>query len=68
MTINTRVDEAGFRPASRISTIGVSGILQIGARAAAMKHDGKPVIVLGAGEPDFETPDHVKQAAWERRR
>jgi aspartate aminotransferase len=65
MTINTRVDEAGFRPASRISTIGVSAILQIGARAAAMKRDGKPVIVLGAGEPDFETPDHVKQAAWE---
>ena len=28
-----------------------------------MKREGKPVIILGAGEPDFDTPDHVKQAA-----
>jgi aspartate aminotransferase len=65
MTINTKVEEAGFAPASRISTIGVSQILKIGARAQAMKRDGKPVIILGAGEPDFDTPDHVKQAACE---
>jgi aspartate aminotransferase len=63
MTINTKVEEAGFVPASRISTIGVSQILKIGARAQAMKRDGKPVIILGAGEPDFDTPDHVKQTA-----
>ena len=63
MTINTKVEEAGFSPASRISTIGVSEILKIGARAHAMKRDGKPVIILGAGEPDFDTPDHVKRAA-----
>ena len=30
-----------------------------------MKREGKPVIILGAGEPDFDTPDHVKQAAWQ---
>jgi aspartate aminotransferase len=30
-----------------------------------MKRDGEPVIVLGAGEPDFETPEHVRQAAWD---
>ncbi|WEZ82034.1 pyridoxal phosphate-dependent aminotransferase [Rhizobium sp. 32-5/1] len=65
MTINTQVEEAGFAPASRISTIGVSEILKIGARAQAMKRDGKPVIILGAGEPDFDTPDHIKQAAWD---
>ena len=63
MTINTKVEEADFSPASRISTIGVSEILKIGARAQAMKRDGKPVIILGAGEPDFDTPDHVKRAA-----
>jgi aspartate aminotransferase len=63
MTISTKVEEAGFSPASRISTIGVSEILKIGARAQAMKRDGKPVIILGAGEPDFDTPDHVKRAA-----
>lgn len=51
--------------ADRIAAIGVSEILQIGARAQAMKREGHPVIILGAGEPDFDTPDHVKQAASE---
>jgi aspartate aminotransferase len=63
MTIATKIEEAGFKPASRIASIGVSKILQIGARAAAMKRDGMPVIILGAGEPDFDTPDNVKHAA-----
>ncbi|WP_457586946.1 pyridoxal phosphate-dependent aminotransferase [Ensifer canadensis] len=63
MTINAAVKEAGFKPASRISSIGVSEILKIGARAQAMKREGKPVIILGAGEPDFDTPDYVKDAA-----
>ncbi len=63
MTIATKIDEAGFQPASRIASIGVSTILQIGARASAMKRDGLPVIILGAGEPDFDTPDNVKEAA-----
>jgi aspartate aminotransferase len=49
--------------ANRIAAVGVSEILQIGARAAAMKRDGAPMIILGAGEPDFDTPEHVKQAA-----
>ena len=65
MTINATVKEAGFQPASRISSIGVSEILKIGARAQAMKREGKPVIILGAGEPDFDTPDYVKDAACE---
>ena len=54
---------AGFQPAHRISAIGVSEILKIGATAARLKREGRPVIVLGAGEPDFDTPDHVKAAA-----
>ncbi len=63
MTIATKIAEAGFQPASRIASIGVSTILQIGARASAMKREGLPVIILGAGEPDFDTPDNVKEAA-----
>ncbi len=63
MTIATKIEEAGFQPASRIASIGVSTILQIGARASAMKREGLPVIILGAGEPDFDTPDNVKEAA-----
>ena len=49
--------------ANRIAAVGVSEILQIGAKAAKMKVNGLPVIILGAGEPDFDTPDHVKAAA-----
>ena len=54
---------AAFRPASRLSAIGVSEILQIGARAAALKRSGRDVIILGAGEPDFDTPDFIKDGA-----
>lgn len=63
MTIVPKVEESGFKPASRIESIGVSKILRIGTRAAEMKCEGLPVIVLGAGEPDFDTPDNVKEAA-----
>jgi aspartate aminotransferase len=56
---------AVFRPASRISAIGVSEILQIGARAAALKRSGRDMIILGAGEPDFDTPDFIKEGAIE---
>lgn len=63
MNAPVTIENAGFRPASRIASVGVSKILQIGARAAAMKRDGLPVIILGAGEPNFDTPDKVKEAA-----
>ncbi len=56
-------DTAEFQNSSRIDHIGVSQILVIGQRARDLKAQGKPVIVLGAGEPDFDTPDNVKAAA-----
>ncbi|NSY39590.1 pyridoxal phosphate-dependent aminotransferase [Leisingera sp. ANG59] len=54
---------AEFRRARRLDPIEVSEILTIGAKAAEMKRQGAPVIILGAGEPDFDTPDHIKEAA-----
>jgi aspartate aminotransferase len=63
MNKQIKIEEAGFTPALRIAAISVSKILQIGARASAMKKEGLPVIILGAGEPDFDTPDNVKAAA-----
>ncbi|UWQ47865.1 pyridoxal phosphate-dependent aminotransferase [Leisingera aquaemixtae] len=54
---------AQFRRASRLDPIEVSEILTIGAKAAEMKREGAPVIILGAGEPDFDTPEHIKEAA-----
>ncbi|MEM7564311.1 MAG: pyridoxal phosphate-dependent aminotransferase [Pseudomonadota bacterium] len=49
--------------APRLDGIGVSTILKIVARARELSSQGRPVIVLGAGEPDFPTPDNVKSAA-----
>jgi aspartate aminotransferase len=63
MDQQTKLEDAGFKPASRIASVGISKILQIGARAGAMKREGLPIIVLGAGEPDFDTPDNIKAAA-----
>ena len=52
-----------FRPSHRLSSIGVSEILKISGLAAEMKRQGRDVIILGAGEPDFDTPDSIKNAA-----
>jgi aspartate aminotransferase len=54
---------APFRRAQRIAAIQVSEILRIGALATERRKQGRPMIVLGAGEPDFDTPDHIKDAA-----
>jgi len=53
----------GFLPAERVRAIGVSEILRITDHANALKRAGRPVIVLGAGEPDFDTPEHICAAA-----
>jgi aspartate aminotransferase len=55
--------DAGFRAAPRISAIEVSEILRITNHANALKSQGQDVVVLGAGEPDFDTPDAIKAAA-----
>ncbi len=54
---------APLRRAQRIAAIEVSEILRIGALAAQRRQQGRPVIILGAGEPDFDTPDHIREAA-----
>jgi aspartate aminotransferase len=48
---------------SRVRAVKPSPTLAITARAAEMRAAGKDVIGLGAGEPDFDTPDHIKAAA-----
>src|SRR5436190_10239701 len=49
--------------ASRLDPIKPSITLAVTAKAAKMKADGIDVISFGAGEPDFDTPDHIKDAA-----
>lgn len=48
---------------ARVKKIRPSPTLAVTARAAALKAAGKDIIGLGAGEPDFDTPDHIKAAA-----
>jgi aspartate aminotransferase len=47
----------------RIDLIKPSPTLAITMKANAMKAQGKDIIGFGAGEPDFDTPKHIKQAA-----
>jgi aspartate aminotransferase len=47
----------------RVLSIKPSPTLAVTARAAAMRAAGKDIVGLGAGEPDFDTPDHIKAAA-----
>jgi aspartate aminotransferase len=49
--------------AARVQNVKPSPTLAITARAGALKAEGKDIIGLGAGEPDFDTPEHIKQAA-----
>jgi aspartate aminotransferase len=48
---------------ARVQSVKPSPTLAITARAAAMRAEGRDVIGLGAGEPDFDTPEHIKEAA-----
>jgi aspartate/methionine/tyrosine aminotransferase len=51
------------RVASRMQTIGTEGAFAVSARARALEAQGRPMIHLQIGEPDFDTPAHVREAA-----
>ena len=48
--------------ARRVQRIKPSPTLAVTARAARLKAEGKDIIGLGAGEPDFDTPVHIQDA------
>ena len=52
-----------IRLSGRVNRIQPSPTLAVTNRARELKAQGKDVIGLGAGEPDFDTPDHIKEAA-----
>ena len=56
MKIDTRLSE-------RLKKINPSSTLAITSKAKKLKAEGKDIITLAAGEPDFDTPDFVKDAA-----
>ena len=47
----------------RLKRIKPSATIAVTDKARALKLAGRNVIGLGAGEPDFDTPDNIKQAA-----
>jgi aspartate aminotransferase len=49
--------------ADRLKRIKPSPTLAVASKAAELKAAGRDVIGLGAGEPDFDTPEFVKDAA-----
>lgn len=52
-----------IRLSNRVLRVKPSATLAITAKANELRAAGKKVIGLGAGEPDFDTPEHIKQAA-----
>ncbi len=52
-----------YRISTRAASLTPSLTLAIDAKAKQMKADGVDVVAFGAGEPDFDTPPHIKEAA-----
>ena len=53
--------------ASGMSRLGTETAFEVLARAKALEAKGKHIINLGIGQPDFQTPDHIVEAAAARR-
>lgn len=52
-----------MRIAARMRAVSPSATLDIASRAKKMKAEGIDVVSFGAGEPDYDTPDHIKASA-----
>jgi aspartate aminotransferase len=55
--------QAANELAERVSTISVSSTMKVAADADKLRREGVDVVDFGAGEPDFPTPENIKQAA-----
>ena len=54
-----------FQPSPNIARMKESGTIAVASKARALKAAGRAIIDLGAGEPDFDTPLFIRQAAVE---
>nr|WP_275671603.1 pyridoxal phosphate-dependent aminotransferase [Pseudaquidulcibacter saccharophilus] len=55
--------EINVEPSNALKRIKPSPTIAVSAKARALKAEGRDVIGLGAGEPDFDTPQNIKDAA-----
>ncbi|MFT6732454.1 MAG: aspartate aminotransferase [Polaribacter sp.] len=60
-----RLNIVEIQLSNRIKKVKPSSTLAVAAKAAELRAQGKDIIGLGTGEPDFDTPEHIKQAAYE---
>ncbi|MDT7541811.1 MAG: aspartate aminotransferase [Acidobacteriota bacterium] len=59
----TKLAQQTFQVSDRVGRMQASSTLAAMQRAMAMRAEGLDVVDLGAGEPDFDTPEHIKRAA-----
>jgi aspartate aminotransferase len=52
-----------MRPAARMGSIGTESAFEVTMRARALEAQGRSMVYLQIGEPDFDTPTHVREAA-----
>ena len=57
-------DQVALTLADRVQRIKPSATLAISARADELQAAGKPIINLSIGEPDFDTPEHIKEGRF----
>ena len=55
--------ELDLKISQRATSIKPSPTLAVSAKAGQLRAEGRDIISLGAGEPDFDTPEHIKEAA-----
>jgi len=54
---------AEFAPSPNVAQLRPSATIAVSTRAKALKAQGRPIVDIGVGEPDFDTPDFIKAAA-----
>ncbi|NCO20214.1 MAG: aspartate transaminase, partial [Gammaproteobacteria bacterium] len=52
-----------IRTAQRVAQVKPSATIAMSMKAAELRAAGRDIISLSMGEPDFDTPDHIQQAA-----
>lgn len=55
----------GLKPARRMAKVPQSGTLKMLGIAKQLEREGREIVHMEVGEPDFDTPEHVKRAAQE---
>ncbi len=55
--------DTSFAPSENIAKLKESATIAVSQRAKALKAEGREIIDLGAGEPDFDTPEPIRRAA-----